>query len=650
MINNSLLLRGPQLQREIDSYRTDLQRARQATVRLPKKASSRILRVPQDFPTISDAVSVAEPGDTILVKPGKYHEAVIIPSNKSSIRILAKRLVILNGRKRLSTAFTIQGNNIEIRGFTIRNYVKSGIQISGAFGCRLISNNIERTSLGNGIRMIAGSFSNLIWKNRITESRMDAIDMRGKNNYIVDNDLSNNRGLGVHLRALGNYVIQNRIYNNNKNGITDRTGLNLIFHNEVAHNGFNGIHETSGFGGAAIPYNRIFDNLLNGIRLDTRDSIILQNAIDNNNQSGVLVNGRRNVLQDNTIINNHDEGVKLTNSGNLLLRNDLRANSPFDIVSLNRRNTFIGNSCQTSLPPGLCRSYGKYSHKVLRVPQQFPSITAAVTAAAPGATILVGDGVYRESVTIPAAKSSIRLIADGKRVILDGQGSLSAAFTIRADNVEIYGFRIFNYVTAGLLDSGIANKLIHNTILLITQGNGITLNRAFSTLIWRNRIIRANQNGISILAMNTWCLENEILKSGANGVLTTEINTVGNTITGNRINNSVLDGISDSAGFNLLLNNSISGNGGDGIHERRSGAGFASILDNNLTLNGRNGLELNNNGNFAANNSILNNKLSNIRITGQYNVIEQNNTFKMYPDSNTTKAKIFTGRRVASSN
>jgi hypothetical protein len=610
------------LQQQIASYRTDLQQARQVIAWLPKLASSRILRVPEQFASITQAMTAAKPGDTILVQSGEYHESVTVPTAKSSIRILAEGQVILQGEGRLPSAFVIQGNHIEIQGFTIREYIRSGIQISGVFGCRLIRNTIEETLLGNGIRLLAGSFGNLIRNNRIAKSRMDAVDLRGKNNYFVNNDIVDNRGLGIHLRALGNYVIQNRITHNDKGGIVDRSGLNLIYKNEVSHNGFEGIHETSGFGGAAIPANSIAHNERSGIRLDIRDNIILDNSIINNGKSGILADGKRNVLQENVIAGNPDSGVKLTSGGNLALRNDLQGNDPFDIVSLSRRNTFIENACQSSTPQRICRNNGNSFHQVLRVPQQFSTIAEAVAAALPDATILVRGGLYRESVTIPPGKSSIRLIADGKQVILDGQGRHSVGIAIQANNVVIQGFRIFNYVTAGILDSGIANKLLYNTILLITQGNGIALSRAFSTLIWRNRIIRARQNGISILAMNSWCLENDIMKNGANGILTAEISTVGNAIAGNRINNNGQDGIADSAGFNLLLDNSISGNGRDGIHEL-SGAGFASILGNDLTLNSRFGAELNNDGSFASDNRILNNQQANVHITGQYNVIER---------------------------
>jgi len=633
------------LQEEIASYITLAKAAIRFNERLPPKAAGRTLLVPQTFPTISSAIRAAKPGDTVLVSAGEYHEAVSVPASKSSIRFVAKGNVVLDGRRILSSAFTLRGNHIEINGFTIRNYLRSGIQVNGVFGCRLVSNTIERITLGNGIRMIVGSFSNLIWKNRIAFSRMDGIDMRGKNNYIVANHFSKNRGRGIHLRALGNYVVNNHVYENGADGITDRTGLNLHYKNKIYRNGSNGLHETSGFGGAAIPSNLFRQNKRNGIQLDTRDSIVLKNLIDQNAHSGILVRGNRHVLQSNLITLNRNNGGIISGRDNLLLRNHIKDNVPFDIVTLPSRNTLIENVCKTSMPAEICDNKRKALHKVLHVPRQYKTISAAVAAAAPGSTILVQDGTYSESITIPLSKSSIRLIADGKQVILHGRGSRSTGITVRANNVEIKGFHITGYQKAGLLVGGIGNKLIANSIKQISAGDGITLSRAFSTLLWQNRITQARRHGISILAMNTWCIGNQILHNGGHGVLTTEVTTVGNIIADNMIANNAKDGIADSAGFNLILRNSLIGNLGDGVHER-SGAGYASILENTIQKNNRFGLELANNGNFTAKNVLSANRLGNIRVTGEFNVFERNRVASTSARTNRRPGKTVVYRSV----
>src|SRR5919201_2821378 len=128
----------------------------------------------------------------------------------------------------------------------------------------------------------------------------------------------------------------------------------------------------------------------------------------------------------------------------------------------------------------------------------FTTIQAAVTAAAPGATILVCPGTYRESVTI--TKNDLRIRAKGApgAVVLDGMAqTLFAGFYIQnASGILINGFRIQNFHEAGiLLDNGDGNRIRKN----ITTGahhDGIELRQGSSG----NRIVR--NRSIDNLASN----------------------------------------------------------------------------------------------------------------------------------------------------
>ena len=41
-------------------------------------AFGNILRVPEDYPTVEEAINVATPGATIIVAPGIYHEYLVV--------------------------------------------------------------------------------------------------------------------------------------------------------------------------------------------------------------------------------------------------------------------------------------------------------------------------------------------------------------------------------------------------------------------------------------------------------------------------------------------------------------------------------------------------------------------------------------------
>ena len=68
-----------------------------------------ILTVPDDFPTIQEAVDAAAPGDLILVKPGTYNEAVQVTTDDLTIRGLDRNKVVLDGNFELDNGIRVLG-------------------------------------------------------------------------------------------------------------------------------------------------------------------------------------------------------------------------------------------------------------------------------------------------------------------------------------------------------------------------------------------------------------------------------------------------------------------------------------------------------------------------------------------------------------
>ena len=272
---------------------------------------------------------------------------------------------------------------------------------------------------------------------------------------------------------------------------------------------------------------------------------------------------------------------------------------------------------------------------VFCIPGNFPTINEAVSSVAPGDTILVGNGVYSEAVAIPEAKTGIRIIADGEQVILDGNSLLEIAFNIMANNVEIKGFTIINYLTSGIRVSGptgliflIGSKLIQNIIMNITRGDGITLVDSFATLIWQNRIRGVRDHAVNITGstMNTWTIENELNGNGANGVINQTNANVGGTITRNRILANSGSGVQDNAGSNLIFANLITGYKLDGVDEASptAAAGFGGIVANCITGNRRDGVRLDQDRTVVTGNRVLNNLGTGVLIDTNLNVVQQN--------------------------
>src|SRR5262245_42495009 len=54
-------------------------------------------RVPDEYPTIQEAVDTADPGDLVLIDAGTYEEGVIVQTENLVIRGVDRNTVILDG-------------------------------------------------------------------------------------------------------------------------------------------------------------------------------------------------------------------------------------------------------------------------------------------------------------------------------------------------------------------------------------------------------------------------------------------------------------------------------------------------------------------------------------------------------------------------
>ncbi len=99
-------------------------------------------------------------------------------------------------------------------------------------------------------------------------------------------------------------------------------------------------------------------------------------------------------------------------------------------------------------------------HAILRVPEAYSTIQAAVDAAKPGDLISIGpgtspDGAYHEAVTVKTANITIRG-RDRNRVILDGQFKLDDGFEVLANNVVLENMTARHYSDNGFYWTGVS--------------------------------------------------------------------------------------------------------------------------------------------------------------------------------------------------
>lgn len=95
----------------------------------------RTLVVPRDYGTIQEAVDEAEPGDTVLIKPGVYHESVIVSSPGITIAGVDRFRTVLHGRDRLNNGISVQSaSGVKVLNLTVRNYTANGVFFNDSDG------------------------------------------------------------------------------------------------------------------------------------------------------------------------------------------------------------------------------------------------------------------------------------------------------------------------------------------------------------------------------------------------------------------------------------------------------------------------------------------------------------------------------------
>ncbi|MCA1813599.1 MAG: right-handed parallel beta-helix repeat-containing protein [Halobacteriales archaeon] len=104
---------------------------------------------PGAFQTIQDGVDAAQPGDTVLIMPGVYHEAVQVHTPDVTVAGADRATTILDGRTTQPTCgdgygigVYVDAPGVTVRDLTVRDYNSYGVAwyfVHGFFGYRITS-------------------------------------------------------------------------------------------------------------------------------------------------------------------------------------------------------------------------------------------------------------------------------------------------------------------------------------------------------------------------------------------------------------------------------------------------------------------------------------------------------------------------------
>ncbi|MFE9890416.1 right-handed parallel beta-helix repeat-containing protein [Streptomyces scopuliridis] len=90
------------------------------------------IRVPGDAPTISDAVSLAQPGDLVLVAPGAYHESVRIDTARITLRGESRDKVVIDGQLRRPNGVVVTAPGVAVENLTVQKNTQNGVLVTGS--------------------------------------------------------------------------------------------------------------------------------------------------------------------------------------------------------------------------------------------------------------------------------------------------------------------------------------------------------------------------------------------------------------------------------------------------------------------------------------------------------------------------------------
>ena len=311
--------------------------------------------------SIQAAVAAAKPGDTVFVRPGRYHETIYI--DKDNIRLIGGiekgERATLDGQGKLNDAILYSGNNIVVENFMITQYKGNGIMGQGGNNFEIRGNIIADTGV-YGIFPQLGK--NGIVEHNIVSGIEDAAIYIGMsdNIHVAHNEVFDSVA-GIEIENSRHAIVENNYVHNNTGGVLAfitpglpiKTTFDVIIRNNfIVDNN----HKNFGAPGstvAGIPAGT-------GILIMAADQVIVEdNIISNNKTAGIMITDHYNApnttidkgsdpypdevaLLDNIMINN---GYDTIDEVKALMLTEFKTGNP-DIIRVGKTN----NSCINNEP------------------------------------------------------------------------------------------------------------------------------------------------------------------------------------------------------------------------------------------------------------------------------------------------------------
>lgn len=293
--------------------------------------------------SIKEAVRIAQPGDTILIKPGYYKEGNVVI--EKGIVLIGESYPTIDGENKYEI-FTIHANNVTIKGLT---FIKTGaasiqdiaaIKLLDCKYVRIINNHFEEAFFGIHI-----SNSSHCWiEDNILSANVQAEYQVGNGIHLwkCDHVTVNNNTVIGHRDGIYFEFVTNSLITSNNSERNIRYGLHFMFshNNEYRKNTF-----SENGAGVAVMYTtgvKMIDNTFKknwgssayGLLLkDIRDSEVRNNQFLENS-TGIFMEGSSRIHFTENEFNQNGYAIRLQAScdGNIFSTNNFSGNT-FDLAT-----------------------------------------------------------------------------------------------------------------------------------------------------------------------------------------------------------------------------------------------------------------------------------------------------------------------------
>lgn len=166
--------------------------------------------------SIQVTVDRAQPGDTVEVPYGLYHETVVIDASDISLLGIPNEegaWPVLDGQGQLADGVIASGNNVEIGAFEVRNYTDNGVLVEGVTGVYLH----DILALDTGTYGVYPVQSTDVLIERVEVSGVDDAGIYAGQciDVIVRDSVAYGNVLGIELEnTVGGEVYNNHTYDN----------------------------------------------------------------------------------------------------------------------------------------------------------------------------------------------------------------------------------------------------------------------------------------------------------------------------------------------------------------------------------------------------------------------------------------------------